>query len=326
MATSPDPRDPFDRLRESLRVALADQPLLLHVSTSRPEERRLWRACELATFAEYRLGGIPDPWSLTDEAIEDWSRLSLARGERIGDPADLSDYLPYWIMRDGRCLGTLAVALRDSGWGEHFLWVASLYLFREERRQGHAGLVMDVLDEIAGRLGLGGIRLETDWTWQGALHFYLNRGFWVANWKHSLSLVRYRADPRYEIRERAQGLDFLLHRDDSIGAAPACLISAGRDGDRLIWEDQRESESADNAFVEPLGSVASTFALCLAVRGWPLIRGPNEWEQRHRWCDVGMPEGLADKITVFEAYARHCRFRVATPRIPGLIYPAWDEL
>ncbi len=39
-----------------------------------------------------------------------------------------------------------------------------------------------------------------------------------------------------------------------------------------------------------------------------------------------MPEGLADKITIFEAYARHCRFRVETPRIPGLTYPAWDEL
>ncbi|WP_373509022.1 hypothetical protein [Thiocapsa sp.] len=95
MATCPDPRDPFDDLRESLRAALADQALLLPVATSRAEERRLWRACELATFAEYRLGGIPDPWSLTDKAIEDWSRLSLALGERIGDPADLGDYLPY---------------------------------------------------------------------------------------------------------------------------------------------------------------------------------------------------------------------------------------
>jgi GNAT superfamily N-acetyltransferase len=128
---------------------------------------------------------------LTDKAIEDWSRLSLAQGERIGDPADLGDYFPYWIMLDGRCLGTLAVALRDPGWGEHVMWVASLYLFREERRQGSAARVMDLLDDVAGRLGLGGIRLETDWTWQGVLRFYLQPGgFWVANWKRSLSLVR----------------------------------------------------------------------------------------------------------------------------------------
>jgi GNAT superfamily N-acetyltransferase len=125
------------------------------------------------------------------KAIEDWSRLSLAQGERIGDPADLGDYFPYWIMLDGRCLGTLAVALRDPGWGEHVMWVASLYLFREERRQGSAARVMDLLDDVAGRLGLGGIRLETDWTWQGVLCFYLQPGgFWVANWKRSLSLVR----------------------------------------------------------------------------------------------------------------------------------------
>jgi hypothetical protein len=60
MATPPDLRDPPDDLRESLRLALADRPLLRPVSTSCPEERRLWRACELATFSEYRLGGIPD--------------------------------------------------------------------------------------------------------------------------------------------------------------------------------------------------------------------------------------------------------------------------
>jgi GNAT superfamily N-acetyltransferase len=124
------------------------------------------------------------------KAIEDWSRLSLAQGERIGDPADLGDYLPYWIMLDGRCVDTLAVALRDPGWGEHVMWVASLYLFREEQRQGSAARVMDLLDEVAGRLGLGGIRLETDWTWQGALRFDLHRGFWVAHWKRLPSLVR----------------------------------------------------------------------------------------------------------------------------------------
>ncbi len=43
----------------------------------------------------------------------------------------------------------------------------------------------------------------------------------------------------------------------------------------------------------------------------------------YRWSDTGMPEGLACKIAIFEGYARHCGFRVDTPRIPGLVYPAW---
>jgi hypothetical protein len=38
-----------------------------------------------------------------------------------------------------------------------------------------------------------------------------------------------------------------------------------------------------------------------------------------------MPEGLAYKIGVFEAYARHLGQRIDTPRIPGLVYPDWQD-
>jgi hypothetical protein len=73
------------------------------------------RACDLCQVSTRR---HPRPSVLTNPAIEDWSRSSLATGEAIGDPAALSDYLPYWIMLDGRCLFTLAVGLRDPGWRE----------------------------------------------------------------------------------------------------------------------------------------------------------------------------------------------------------------
>jgi hypothetical protein len=61
---------------------------------------------------------MPDPRSLTNPAIEHWSRSSLATGEAIGDPAALGDFLPYWIMLDDGCLGTLPVGLRDPEWRE----------------------------------------------------------------------------------------------------------------------------------------------------------------------------------------------------------------
>ena len=48
--------------------------------------------------------------------------------------------------------------------------------------------------------------------------------------------------------------------------------------------------------------------------------------QVHGWGDAGLPEGLAYKITIFEAYARHLGLLVDTPRIPGLVYPGWQDL
>ncbi|WP_462330363.1 hypothetical protein [Thiohalocapsa halophila] len=51
----------------------------------------------------------------------------------------------------------------------------------------------------------------------------------------------------------------------------------------------------------------------------------KEVARRLRWMDTGMPEGLADKIQCWEAYARDHGLAVTTPRIPGLPYPAWAE-
>lgn len=167
------------------------------------------------------------------------------------------------------------------------------------------------------------------------MRFYLLQGYWVANWKRGLSLVRYRQDPAYRVRSDAERMTFALCPGDSGGEGAdrggdrdttAALISARRRSDALIWEGHPTAGAAGELAEGPRASPASTFALWLAVSGWPLIRGPSEWEQRHHWSDAGMPEGLAYKIGVFEAYARHLGFRVDTPRIPGLVYPDWQDL
>jgi len=333
-----DPDDPSELLTADLAAVLTGVPLLQPATPEDPAQRRLWRACELCTFLEYRLAGAPDPRALTDQTIRDWARRGLTSEEAPADPTALSNYRPYWILSDGRCLGTVAVAARDPGWGQPCLWIASLYLFPSERRGGTGTRVMATLDAAARHLGLGGVRLETEWLWQGAVRFYLRQGFWVANWKRRLSLVRYFEDPPYRIRQDPGQLAFVL------GASGADLarITARRRDDTLIWEEQPRAWSADPddggddgaddasdaapGALDPLASPASTFALWLAVRGWPLIRGPAEWEHRYHWSDTGMPEGLAYKITVFEGYARRCGFRVDTPRIPGLAYPPWENL
>jgi hypothetical protein len=64
----------------------------------------------------------------------------------------------------------------------------------------------------------------------------------------------------------------------------------------------------------------ATFALNLALAGWPLIRSEELWERRLDWSDMGQPEGLALKIAIFEAIDRAEHYDVRTPRIPGLDY------
>ncbi len=256
-------------------------------------------------------------------------------GEGLSDPADMAPDRPFWLMLGGQRAGTVALRAQDPGWGQPLLRVSSLYVFPELRRGGVGTLVMSTLEGAARLLGFAGIRLETEWLWQGAVRFYLRQGYWVANWKHGLSLVRYREDPGYRVRSDPGQMTFsLCVRADGEGGAdkastrdtPTALISARRRGDALIWEAHPSAWAAEGSAEGPRASPTSTFALWLAVSGWPLVRGPSEWEQRHRWGDAGLPEGLAYKIGIFEAYARHLGLRVDTPRIPGLVYPGWKDL
>jgi len=73
-------------------------------------------------------------------------------------------------------------------------------------------------------------------------------------------------------------------------------------------------------------SAPGTFAVHLALAGWPLIRSKENWEHRYRWSDAGEPEGLAYKIEIFEAVSRKRGFEVRTPRIPGIQYRTRDEI
>jgi hypothetical protein len=87
----------------------------------------------------------------------------------------------------------------------------------------------------------------------------------------------------------------------------------GSEGGRLRL---RETEQCVR-MAESLSSVrfyaTSTLALHLAVRGWPLVRGEEEWAKARWWCDIGEPEGLAYKIGVFEETAREAGWRVESP-------------
>jgi GNAT superfamily N-acetyltransferase len=281
----------------------------------------LWRACELCSFLDHRVespAALLDPRAMSERDIDAWSARLLLPEERITDPRTFDWYRSYWLEANGERLGTLALQVWDWGWAGPHLGFASLYVFPEHRRRGHAKRLLSALFFVVEQLSLSALRLETSWLWQPAVRLYLNGGFSVANWKHELSLVRWRdrPSPRVQISQAAIGL-LPEHGDEP-------LIIATRAGDRLCWQEQRteaggEGETSRCAW-------ESTLALWLAVHGWPLIRSEQTWADRLRWMDAGMPEGLARRIQIWEAYARRHGLPVRTPRIPGLSDPSWEAL
>jgi GNAT superfamily N-acetyltransferase len=314
----PDERALHAQIDDTLRQLHAPLPSLQPLDPDDAAQCRLWRACELCSFLDHRgrnLAEPPDPYSFSDADIDDQARRTLITGERLSDPREMDWYQPYWLVADAQVVGTIALQVWNWGWAGPHLSFASLYIFPAARRQGHARRTMAALEQVVATLGLSALRLETDWLWQPAVRLYLDFGFSVANWKHVLSLVRWRDDPTYRLQVTDDRMDLLL------GAEDQCLITARRDGDRLMWQDRGLSSmpDAEQLKLRP----EPTLALWLAVSGWPLIRSNETWAECLRWCDSGMPEGLAHKIQVFEGYARHQGLPVRTPRIPGLDYPSW---
>lgn len=318
MLTEAELRVLHGQVAELLRSA---EPAVVPLDLSDAGACTLWRACELCSFLDHRVANpavLLDPRALSESDIEAWSARLLLPEEGITDPRRFDWYRSYWLVAGGERLGTLALQVWDWDWAGPHLGFASLYLFPGRRRQGHAKRLLSALFLAVEQLGLSALRLETSWLWQPAVRLYLNGGFSVANWKHELSLVRWREQPMARVRVRQAAIELLHeHRDQP-------LITATCDGDRLRWQDHRseaEREGGANRMRwEP------TLALWLAVQGWPLIRSEQAWAERLRWMDAGMPEGLAWRIQRWEAYARHHGLPVRAPRIPGLRYLSWEEL
>jgi hypothetical protein len=169
---------------------------------------------------------------------------------------------------------------------------------------------LEAFASIASRHELVGLRLATYWTWQKSLRFYLDRDFWVRLWKHDIQLVR---EPR--LLGRRVTFEGDVARFDLVDAdRTRRLWTATRHGDRLVLEETSRDE--DDFDLRHLAR--GTFAMLLALSGWPLVRSDEHWARRHRWSDAGEPEGLAYKIGVFEQVARDRGWVVDTVDIPGL--------
>ncbi len=166
------------------------------------------------------------------------------------------------------------------------------------------------------------LRVPAYWSWQPAVRYYLGLGLWVGNWKHSLVFAWHEHLPAHRIEVSGDTATFGVVREGRVEP----LLVARREGATLGWSELPRFEALREEQPQVYHLARSTFALQLAVRGFPLVRSPEAWERRHDSADAGEPEGLAYKIELFEAWDRRSGFTVRTPRIPGIAYREWEDI
>ena len=277
-------------------------------------DARLWQDAELASLVENRFHVPLDPLTVTGAERQAWMQKALAPGERIVDPRGDSYRAGFWILdREGRA-GTLAIDAVAIG--ASFLRLSSLYVFSAARGRGVAPAALAGVQRAAASAGFSAIRLSTHWTWQPAVRFYLRLGMWACSFKRSIDFAWIDAlAPRVIELEDTRAMLWIVN-----GADRVPLIMASRHGERLEWEESpmAEQSHSERAGIDSLYARA-TFAVALAVAGWPLLRSREAFDESRGW-DIGGPEVLAYKIAVFEYFDRRHGFGVLTPRIPGLPY------
>jgi GNAT superfamily N-acetyltransferase len=221
-----------------------------------------------------------------------------------------------------------AVGLATTLMGPTTVEVTTLYVMPPYRRQGIAtGFLRRVYEAVCAQ-GVNGISISAHWAWQPAVRFCLGAGAWVYHWKDYLNFTKRQDLPEHRIEVKGDEARFGIVRDGSV----EYLLHAVRLGDRLGWTEtpamqrlEEENANAEGGF-EVYALAPGTFALGLALHGFPLIRSDEDWADRHEWADGGEPEGLAYKIEIFEACDREEGFDVRTPRIPGIAYRNYDAI
>jgi GNAT superfamily N-acetyltransferase len=288
-------------------------------------EAELFSDYDLASLVENRCGTLLDPSALDGASRPAWAARATTSPSDIGGKRDHDFLRPYWLMSQGRRIGTFALttAAQRSWPGGGTMCVFSLYVLPPHRRAGHARRALQAANDAALAEGLSGLRLDTDWCWQRAVRFYCGIGMWIRMWKRDLDFTFCRDLPRWRVEIEGDRARFVVDR----ATGPRVLLRARREGERLGWEAPDASED-DASTEEMVWRAPGTFAVALALRGWPLLRSDEQWQAQlaQGFSDSGGPEGLAFRIQRYEAWAKKHGWRVDTPRIPGLDYPTWDEL
>ncbi len=278
---------------------------------------RSWLDWDLASLAENRLGDASDPRDLDEARRAEWTaRATKDRPWSLGRRSVYERC--YWILEGAERVGTLAV-----GTGlphDRRAHASSFYVLPAHRGRGIGRRALGRLEDVLARHHLS-LRLDTCWCWPRTVRFYLGAGMWLYMWKRELTFFRRAGMPahRIEVGEDTASLSVTLDDDEIV------LARARRHGDALQLDEPPRELSSDKRIGDAYWHATTTLSLALALKGWPLIRSPEEWDRCH-YADGGAPEGLAGRIPIWEAEDRAHGWRVETPRIPGLEYPTWSEL
>lgn len=299
-------------LLEAVHEALIEKGVVVPVSPDAAEQRR-WTDCDLASFAENRLGEVADPRGLDEPTRQRWTETALE--EPLPTPSERPHESCYWILRDGTRVGTIAISRFCLGSNAS---AYSVYVHPPYRGIGIMPETLRALHAELERHGMG-LELETGWIWQRAVRFYLRLGFWLRSWKRDLSFVWPSHSPSPII---AVGEDEAAVSVEREGRS-VVLARARRDRGRLIHHD--EEPDLPEGLRHFAYDARTTLALAIALEGWPLIRSEDHWQQA-RHSDAVHPEALAERIMVWEAWAAKQGWRIATPRIPGVQYRTWSEV
>jgi GNAT superfamily N-acetyltransferase len=301
-----------DSALEAAHAALTSMGVLVPVRLGGFEEER-WANCDLASLAGNRLGEEMDPARLDRRTRKRW--LATAVEERLCTPSERKSEACYWIVRGGTEVGTLALTRFCLG---HFSTAYSVYLRPPWRGRGIMAATLRVVYSQLEARGLG-LQLDTPWTWQHAVRFYLRNGFWLSSWKRDLTFVRRPLVPPPILRMTARSASI----DLELEGQTITLARAHRDDDKLL--EHAVTSDGPEWLDQTLCDAPTTLALCLALHGWPLVRLGLLWRQA-RYSDCVHPEALAERIVFWEAWTANHGWRIDTPRIPGLEYPTWAEL
>ncbi|MFL6236182.1 MAG: GNAT family N-acetyltransferase [Thermoanaerobaculia bacterium] len=277
-------------------------------------ETKAWMLWELASLVEGHLHVQLDGTRLSEEERLDYE-CRVSDGHPFGSPHG-GYSRPFWLLADGRRVGTIAIG--TFYYGMDLISILSLYVDPAERRRGIARRALEAVFRAALANGAGGIRLDSNWTWQSSLRFYARIGMWIWMWKHNLVFTWQPELPPYRVEIDGSQARFLIQQEDQW----RLMVTAQNLGERLGWE----AADLKDLPIEMSHCIPGTFALHLALAGWPLIRSDEAWERRYDWSDAGEPEGLAYKIEIFEAVFRERGFEIRAPRIPGIRYRELDEI
>ena len=297
---------------------MAQTGVFIRVQPDDPQQR-LWLDCDLASLAEHRLGDTCDPRALDEDRRDDWlNRAVSERGDVRKTTAGYYEHC-YWIVDGSERVGTIAIA--TSTLGSRRLHVSSFYVLPDQRGRGVGRRALAGLKQVLAPLGLG-LRLDTSWTWQRTVRFYMNDGMWLYMWKRDLSFTW---DPRTPPPTIVVG-DTDAHLCVSLAGGTVTLASARRIGNSLQFHERGDETLAkENRIGEAYWQASSTLALAIALRGWPLIRSQEEYDRCYYAATAVRPRPLRTDRAL-GSVGPQARLERQTRRIPGLEYPTWSEL